>query len=83
MPRKKENKKRKAKELRGEKPKSRSQDHCVTFKPKNYMYLEIFVFARAQTMEADILHLEQKALKCFTFLKLLFWATYDIFSFNG
>ena len=61
------NKKRKAKELRGEKPKSRSQDYSVTFKPKNYMYLKNVLSARARTMEADILHLEQKALKCFTF----------------
>jgi len=68
MPSTKDNKKqkRKAKELRGEKPKSRSQDYCVTFKPKNYMYLKTFLSARARTMEADILHLEKKALKCFT-----------------
>ena len=69
MPSTKDNKKqkRKVKELRGEKPKSRSQDYCVTFKPKNYMYLKNVLSARARTMEADTLHLEQKALKCFTF----------------
>ena len=70
MLRKKDGKKqkRKAKKLRGEKPKSRSQDYSVTFKPTNYMYLKNVLSARARTMEADILHMEQKALKCcFTF----------------
>ena len=59
--------KRKAKELRGEKPESRSQDYSVTFETKNYTYLKHFLSAWARTMEADILHQEQKALKCFTF----------------
>ena len=46
----------------GEKAKSKSQDCCVTFKPKNH--LEILLFARAQTSQANILHLDQKAVKC-------------------
>ena len=45
----------------GEKAKSKSQDCCVTFKPKNY--LEILLSARARTSQADILHLDQKAVK--------------------
>ena len=48
----------------GEKAKSKSQDCCVTFKPKNY--LEIFLSAHAWTSPADILHLDQKAVKCTT-----------------
>ena len=47
-----------------EKAKSKSQDCCVTFKPKNY--LEILLSARARTLEADVLHLDQKAAKCTT-----------------
>ena len=54
--------KRKKNEAR--KAKSKSQDCCVTFKPKNY--LEILLSAHAQTSEADILHLDQKATKCTT-----------------
>ena len=48
--------------LGGEKAKSKSQDCCVTFKPKNY--LEILLSAHAQTSQANILHLDQKAAKC-------------------
>ena len=48
----------------GEKKKGKSQDCWVTFKPKNY--LEILLSAHAQTSEADILHLDQKATKCTT-----------------
>ena len=53
-------------EKRGEerKRKSKSQDCCVTFKPKNY--LEILLSAHALTSQADILHLDQKAAKCTT-----------------
>ena len=43
----------------GEKAKSKSQDCCVTFKPKNF--LEILLSAHAQTSQANILHLDQKA----------------------
>ena len=45
----------------GEKAKSKSQDCCVTFKPKNYV--EILLSAHARTSQADILHLDQKAIK--------------------
>ena len=48
----------------GEKAKSKSQDGCVTFKPKNY--LEILLSAHARTLQANILHLDQKAVKCTT-----------------
>ena len=46
--------KRKKKE--GEKAKSKSQDCCLTFKPKNYV--EILLSVHARISEADILHLE-------------------------
>ena len=48
----------------GEKAKSKSEDCCVTFKPKNYV--EILLSAHARTLQADILHLDQKAMKCTT-----------------
>ena len=48
------------------KAKSKSQDCCVTFKPKNY--LEILLSAYAQTSYAYILYLNQKAVKCTTSL---------------
>ena len=54
----------KQKKRRGKKAKSKSKDCCVTFKPKNY--LEILLSAHAQTSQADILHLDQKAVKCKT-----------------
>ena len=54
----------KRKKRGGEKAKSKSQDFCVTFEPKNY--LEIFLSAHAQTSQANILHLVQKATKCTT-----------------
>ena len=44
--------------------KSKSQDCWVTFKPKNY--LEILLSAYARTSQANILHLDQKAMKCMT-----------------
>ena len=50
----------KRKKRGGEKAKSKSQDCCVTFKPK------ILLSARARTSQADILHLDQKAMKCTT-----------------
>ena len=54
----------KRKKKGGEKAKSKSQDCCVTFKPKNY--LEILLSAHARTLQANILHLDQKALNCTT-----------------
>ena len=54
----------KRKKKGGEKAKSKSQDCCVTFKPKNYV--EILLSVRARTSQADILHLAQKAAKCTT-----------------
>ena len=54
----------KRKKKRGEKAKSKSQDCCVTSKPKNY--LELLLSAHARTSQADILHLDQKAAKCTT-----------------
>ena len=54
----------KQKKRGGEKAKSKSQDCNVTFKPKNY--LEILLSAQAQTSQANILHLDQKAVKCMT-----------------
>ena len=52
----------KRKKRGGEKAKSKSQDCCVTFKPKNYV--EILLSAHARTSQANILHLDQKAAKC-------------------
>ena len=44
----------------GEGAKNKRQDCCVTFKPKNK--LEILLSEHDQMLEADALHLEQKAL---------------------
>ena len=52
----------KRKKREGEKAKSKSQDCCVTFNPK----IEILFSARARTTQANILHLDQKAVKCTT-----------------
>ena len=41
-----------------------SQNCCVTFKPKNYP--EILLSLRARTSQANILNLDQKAVKCMT-----------------
>ena len=64
----KKNETRKAKNRGGEKAKSKSQDCCVTFKPQigKTSYLEILLSALARTSQADILHLDQKAMKCTT-----------------
>ena len=62
--RKKNEQENKPKKRGGEKGKSKSQDCCVTFKPKNYV--EILLSAHARTSQADILHLDQKAVKCTT-----------------
>ena len=51
----------KRKKRGGEKAKSKSQDCCVTFKPK-----KILLSTHARTSQADILHLDQKAIKCST-----------------
>ena len=67
----------KRKKKGGEKAKSKSQDCCVTFKPKNYLEIllsahartsqaDILLSAHARTSQADILHLDQKAAKCST-----------------
>ena len=56
----KKNEARKVKKRGGEKAKSKSQDCCVTFKPKNY--LEILLSVHARTSQADILHLDQRKL---------------------
>ena len=50
--------KRKKKE--GQKAKNRGQDCCANFKPKNH--LKILISAHAQTLQGNILHLDQKAL---------------------
>ena len=54
----------KRKKRGGEKVKSKSQDCCVTFKPKNY--LEILLSVHAQTLQTNIMHLDQKAAMCVT-----------------
>ena len=48
----------------GEKAKSKSQDCCITFKPKTRNHLEILLSEHARTSQANILHLDQKAAKC-------------------
>ena len=58
----------KQKERGGEKAKSESQDCYVTFKPKNY--LEILLSVHSQTLQANILHLDQRAVKCMTSKRL-------------
>ena len=50
----------KQKKREGEKAKSKTQDYCVTFKCK------ILLSVHAQTSQANILHLDQKAMKCGT-----------------
>ena len=61
--REKKTRQEKRKKKGGGKAKSKSQDCCVTFKPKN---LEILLFAHARTSQADSLHLDLKAAKCTT-----------------
>ena len=61
--REKKNEQEKRKTSGGEKGKSKSQDCCVTFKPKNF---EILLSAHARTSQSDILHLDQKAMKSTT-----------------
>ena len=59
----KKNEQRKRKKRGGEKGKGKSQDYCVTFKPKN---VEILLSAHPRTSQANILPLDQKAVKCTT-----------------
>ena len=58
---KKNHEPRKAKKL--EKAKVESRDRCITFTPKTE---NIAFCADAQTLEADIWHLKQRATKCTT-----------------
>ena len=51
-----------------EKAKSKSQHCCVTFKSNND--LAILLSVHAQTSQANILHLDQKAAKCTTCKRL-------------
>ena len=60
----KKNEQEKWKTRRGEKGKSKSQDCCVTFEPKKFC--EILLSAHARTSQADMLHLDQKAVKSMT-----------------
>ena len=53
----------KQKKGEGEKVKSKSQDCCVTFKPK--YYLEVLLSAHSPTSQANILHLDHKAARPF------------------
>ena len=60
MPSKRKKKRQeKRKKREGEKVKSKSQDCCVTFNPQ----IKILLSEHAQTTQADILHLDQKAVK--------------------
>ena len=59
--REKKMRKEKRKKRGGEKAKSESQDCCVTLK-----ILEILLSVHAWTLQANILHLDQKAAKCMT-----------------
>ena len=63
-----ENEARKAKKRGGEKAKSKSQDCCVTFKPKNY--LEILLSAHAPTSQANM---DQRVAKCTTCKQEALW----------
>ena len=51
-------------EKEGRESQRKSQDRCVAFKPKNY--LEILLSVHSWTSQANILHLDQKAVKCTT-----------------
>ena len=62
--REKKNEARKVKKEGRRGAKSKSQDCCVTFKPKNYV--EILLSVHAWTSQGDISHLDQKAMKCTT-----------------
>ena len=66
-PAKAKNEQRKAKKEGGEKAKSKSQDFCVTFKPKN---LEILLSAHAPTSQANM---DQRVAKCTTCKQEALW----------
>ena len=51
-----------------EKAKSKSQDCCVTFKSNND--LSVLLSVPARTLQANILHLDEKAVKCTTCKRL-------------
>ena len=48
--------------------KRKSQDSCLTLKPKTY--LQILFSAHDWTLQADILNVDQKAMKCMTYKQL-------------
>ena len=56
--------KRKKSEARKAKKRGEERKRKVTFKPKNY--LEILLSVHARTLQANIVHLDQKAVKCMT-----------------
>ena len=60
--RSKRKKMRQGKQKGGEKEKSNSKNCCVTFKPK--ISLKILLSAHARTLQANILHLDRKAMIC-------------------
>ena len=63
------NEARKAKEEgKRESQKKRIQDCCVTFKPKKFCFRRMRI---ARTLQADILHLGQNAVKCTTCKQLV------------
>ena len=64
----------KRKKRGGEKAKSKSQDCCVTFKPKNP---KLLLSAHNRTLQAKIVHLDQKAAKCTTSTRLC--GTFSLF----
>ena len=53
----------KRKKRGAKKAKSKSQDLCVTCKPKNYQ--EILLPVHARTSQGNILHLDQKGCKVY------------------
>ena len=59
----KKNEQGKRKKRGGEKGRSKSQDCCVTFKPKNYV--KILLSAHARTSQADILHLDSEGCEVY------------------
>ena len=63
MPSKRKKKSKKS-EKRGEERKVKVKTAVSLLNPKNYV--EILLSAHARTLQADILHLDQKAVKCTT-----------------
>ena len=60
--REKKNEARKVKKEGRRESQRKSQDRCVAFKPN----LEILLSVHSWTSQANILHLDQKAVKCTT-----------------